>query len=105
MRDISALDEPPSVAELAKDEIYANDVNTLAVILAERLQPATFGPNSSLLAADVFMALARALRNPLSTDVALVAMVEDHGMIGLLTALKRAYQQPVPDTSDIVEHE
>ena len=101
-RDTSVIDgPPPTVAERAEDERYANAVNALACIFRVDIEQARRATGSEAAAFARLLAYVAALMRDgwNSTDALYPRDVFDqHGPGAVLLALKRAYELPQPST-------
>lgn len=93
--------------ERAREEIYANDVNTLAQMFRADMQATKKRVHSSVQ----FVSLLRGIAVDMMADrfdspqgLFIKQVFEDHGPQAILMALKQAYDHPEPFASDVVEH-
>lgn len=89
----------------AADDLYAGDVFTLAQTFRQQYPESLALPSNASVFAAVLDHLVRRLARPMSTDLFLAGVFEDHGPQAVLMALKQAYDHPEPIVSDVVEHE
>ena len=88
-------------AQRDRDEMYANDVNTLAAVFRTQAR----GDSAWEFAAMLKYVAALMLDGWGASDAQFPQQVySDHGPGAVLLALKRAYDQPEHVTSDVVEH-
>ena len=89
---------PPTVAERAEDERYANAVNALAAVFRMDIEAAGGQPHPHLQFAQVLMRLARLMKDGWGASDALYVqdVFDQFGPDAVLLALKRAYTEPQP---------
>jgi len=87
---------PPTVAERADDEIYANAVNALAAVLRFDIEDSTqAGRNPAQQFAIVLRKVALEAQHG-GAGTYLADVFDQFGPGAVLLALKRAYEQPQP---------
>lgn len=90
-------------AQRDRDEMYANDVNTLAAVFRTRFGSFLQDKEPRSMRA-VLTFVGQQLDSRSAYDLFLVDVFHSHGPGAVLLALKRAYDQPEHVTSDVVEH-
>lgn len=94
-------EQPPTVAERADDEIYANAVNALAATYRMDIDDAAVirANNPGAQFAWVLDRVSRLMRDGWDAPDALAtkALFERYGAEAVLLALRRAYTEPQPD--------
>ena len=94
----------PSLYERISDERYANDIEALATVFrmeleGQRVTPTSFGRKLH----DLYRLMVGYREAPAA--ILPLAVFEDYGAVGVLTALLRAYKDPAIVRIDTVEHE
>lgn len=87
MRDISALDEPPSVAERSEDVVFARDYAAIVEAACSTLR----GKDPVGCCRRIVQTVE--MKNALSHEVPFVTFAELHGFPALLRALARAVER------------
>lgn len=91
-------------AQRDRDEIYANDVNTLAAVFRS-MNPVCYQPTRERFSLMLRYVAGLMADGWGAADAQFPQQVfDDHGPGAVLLALKRAYDQPEHVTSDVVEH-
>lgn len=91
-------------AQRDADEVYANDVNTLAAVFRTKYGRLLYETQPSDVFSAVLLNVSRCLTRQSSDNEFMRAVLYDHGPGAVLLALKRAYDQPEHVTSDVVEY-
>ena len=93
----NTYEQPPSVAERAADELYANAVNALAAVMRFDIETEarTNWPREKQFAA-VLDDITEQLTSDAVDGLYLRDVFDQYGPGAVLLALKRAYEQPQP---------